>query len=264
VYSVAHELRLYVWRIDLAQPLPPDCASLLSPDETERANTIEDPDIQGCWIRSRIALRMILAFHGDCDARTVRFTRGPFGKPRWLTDDGGLPKLHFNITRSGTLCLIAVSPKQAVGIDIEQLSETRHIDRLLEQLLPPEQAADMQGLSADARRRAYLTVLTRTEAYAKAVGIGLQLRLRDLQVSADEFNPSIKSLAHDDPAAWRIIALNPGSGYVASLAVRDGLDRPHHVIHTRSLSFQDHDQDGLSMLHRWSASHLQLSAGRVC
>jgi 4'-phosphopantetheinyl transferase len=253
--AVAHWPGIYIWRIDLARPLPADQAGVLGADEWDKANAIADPENQACWIRSHVALRMILAVHGRRNERDIRFTSGPFGKPRWLATGRGAPTLHFNLSRSGTLCLVAVSSARPVGVDIEQVIVSPQIDELIERQLSPEQAGELQGLAPEGKCRAYFTVLTRREAYAKAMGVGLQLGLRDLQVSADAFNPEIVSLQGDDPEAWRIVPLHPGEPYVASLAVRDGYDQRQHGIHVRSLSFDDPAWNDLSIVHHWMTSH---------
>ena len=255
IAAVAHWSGIYVWRIDLAQPLPPDCASFLGADEWDKTNAIPKTDSQICWIRSRVALRMILALHSDRDERDIRFTYGPFGKPRSLATGRGAPPLHFSLSRSGTLCLIGVSSERAVGVDVEQVVLTPEVDELIEQQLSPQQGRELRGLPSAAKCRAYFTVLTRREAYAKARGVGLQLGLRDLQVSADAFNPDIIGLEGDDPAAWRIVALHPGEPYVASLAVRDGYDQRRRGIVMRNLSFNDPAQNSLSVVHHWMSSH---------
>ena len=80
------------------------------------------PKIAMDWVRSRAALRLITAAHCKCHPAQLRFDSGQFGKPKLVSHHSPRAPFHFNLSRSGDLCLIATCLDQPVGIDVERIS----------------------------------------------------------------------------------------------------------------------------------------------
>ena len=81
------------------------------------------------WTRSRGVLRALLAGYMDADPCALRFVLGAHGKPRLRSEpsetwkDGGSwpgKDLHFNLSHSGELMLLAVTDGREVGVDVER------------------------------------------------------------------------------------------------------------------------------------------------
>jgi 4'-phosphopantetheinyl transferase len=191
------------------------------------------------WVRSRVALRRIIATHCKLEPADIRFEYGPFGKPRLPAANRKGPPVHFNMTRSGNMCLIAICHDRPIGIDVEQLAPHGAVDRIARQLFTPEETVAIERLVGLARERAFLNVWTRKEAYLKAVGLGLQRSARSFQVSSEDGTGTMISIDGDTPSAWRLVPLAPESDFVGTLAVRDGRRAPQRDIRFHSFSLDE-------------------------
>ena len=77
---------------------------LLGPAERERAARYRFTHHRRRYVVRWGAVRSVLAQHLRCRPAAVRFVRGPAGKPAVMDHPG----LHFNLSHSGDLALIAV------------------------------------------------------------------------------------------------------------------------------------------------------------
>ncbi len=92
----------------------------------------------------------------------------------------------------------------------------------------PEEAAELQSLTASERTRAFFTCWTRKEAYIKAIGDGVSAPLDSFRVTLRPNQPArFIHLGHDTTAAaaWTLHDLRFDPNYAAALAYRD-LARP--------------------------------------
>lgn len=109
-----------VWRIDL-DLAPAAVAQLLSPDERERAQRIVPALARARWIRARGALRALLGERLERDPAKLVFTAGRHGKPELAGELTGA--VHFNLSHTANLALLAVSGQMQVGVDVERTRE---------------------------------------------------------------------------------------------------------------------------------------------
>jgi 4'-phosphopantetheinyl transferase len=224
-----------IWRIDLANAVIGLSPNSLSDEENTRSKHLRGEKDRIRWIYSRVALRAIVAALMGRDPAEVCFEYGPFGKPRLSVEAGQRP-LHFSLTRSGDLCLIATSSDHAVGIDVEQMSSQGGEDWIADQVFTPREKAMLQSLMGPQKRRVFLDLWTRKEACAKAIGMGLQASLRDLDVSGiDAKLPANFPAEMKGAAGWRLISLSPATGYVATLVVPNGSAACRNPIHIPAL-----------------------------
>src|SRR5579862_7728240 len=86
---------------------------VLGPDETERALRFHHPRDSRRFVVRRGALRIFLARHLDQPAERIRYLRNESGKPS--VAGGGI---HFSLSHSHSLALIAIARDGEVGCDI--------------------------------------------------------------------------------------------------------------------------------------------------
>ncbi len=158
-----------LWWLDLdaLAARRPTWEALLPPDELQRAKAFAFPELQRRFLASRAGLRIILAHYLRRAPHELRLLRSAAGKP--YVEQGGL---EFNLSHSGPLGLVAVTPGQRgcvpVGVDLEQLRPDLDWQGISRQVFHPlEQAAVAVGGS-----RTFFTVWTRKEAWLKAMGTG--------------------------------------------------------------------------------------------
>jgi phosphopantetheinyl transferase len=112
---------------------------------------------------ARWALRSVLSQYLDEDPAAIELRLGERGKPMLADPDVAL---HFNLSHSGGLVLIAVCRDLEVGVDIQWMRKPRGRER------PAEFYAEW----------------TRREAIAKCHGVGLWGPLPDTPIAVCELN----------------------------------------------------------------------------
>jgi 4'-phosphopantetheinyl transferase len=109
------------------------------------------------------ALRGVLSRYLDEDPAAIELRLGERGKPMLADPD---PPLHFNLSHSGGLALIAVCRDREVGVDVQRMRVRRGRER-------------PAGFYAE---------WTRREAIAKCHGVGLWAPLPDAPVAVRELD----------------------------------------------------------------------------
>jgi len=187
---------VHIWRAALDEAGWPG-AQELPPEERERAEGFLRAGATRRWVAARWALRRTLARYLDRPAAEIALEADERGKPR-LRDgsDGGL---QFNLSHSGGLALVAVTERQAVGIDIETIAPRQNLVALAERSLPAEEAAAVRAAAPGRQLGAFYAVWVRHEARLKCLGSGLS-------------SPA-------PPVATASAPLDVGPGYAAAVAV---------------------------------------------
>jgi 4'-phosphopantetheinyl transferase len=188
---------VHLWQASLITA--EDHSSLLSPTELLRAASFHFRQDRARFIAGRGLLRSILGRYLNVEPRDLQFTSGPNGKPE-LTGAGTC--LHFNLSHSGDLMLLAVSHAHEVGVDVEQVREGLNTDELAQNYFPAAEAEELRLLPDVERTLRFFELWTATEARLKASGEGLA-----------------NGTTIINPDRWSLLSLTPADGYAAALAV---------------------------------------------
>ena len=140
------------------------------------------------------ALRDVLAAYLEVPPEAVRLVTGEHGKPELA---GG--ELHFNLSHSGGVGLVAVSRERPVGVDVERIEARRNVLALAERALGAEGASAVRAAPDADRAAVFHRAWARREAVAKCAGTGLSTR--------------------PPHASRQVIDLDVGEDYAAALAV---------------------------------------------
>ena len=227
----------HVWRIPLDRSDGVAAhMSLLSDDEQDRVRRFYFPHHGRRYAIAHGALRQILAAYEAVDPRALQFSTGEHGKP--ALSFGGVinpSDLHFNLSHSGDLALLAVARHGAVGVDVEQWrSNVQHLE-IAERFFSPYERDALRSLSGEeAILRGFFSTWSRKEAYLKATGHGIARGLHHFDVtmensatpqpasSSEQSLVSPARLVADrlDPAAltrWVMTHIDAGPGYSGAL-----------------------------------------------
>lgn len=217
------EQTVHVWAVPLDTP-PPSSQVLetcLSSSELERAGRFRHIAGRQRFTISRSALRGILASYLTVAPAAVEFAAGPWGKPT-LTGAAAAAGLHFNLSHSHELALVAVAWQRPVGVDIEHRRPLPGATRLAARFFsPPEQAAVASAADANEAADTFLRCWTRKEAYIKALGVGVFHDLAGLAVTCLPKEPPALAWCRADPDApqrWSLSAPDVGQDYIAAIA----------------------------------------------
>ena len=147
----------------------------------------------------------------------------PHGKPRLLDD--GTSELELSVSHAGDQVAVAVAAGARVGVDVELLERRLRPIELASVALAPEEAEGVAALAEEERVRAFLVYWTRKEAATKAVGLGLEIPLRGVRVSAPAEPPRLLAWEHGVAPEDVVLAdLAAPDRHVAALAVVGACD----------------------------------------
>jgi 4'-phosphopantetheinyl transferase len=194
---------------------------LLSSDEIARAERFHFARDRTSFITARGLLRTLLGRYLSLPPGQVRFQYYPHGKPA-LDPDIANADLRFNLAHSHGLAVYAFGRGRELGVDVEQIRPEMAKERIAERFFSPVEVAALQALPLAVREEAFFLCWTRKEAYLKATGRGLSLRLDVFDVSVAPDAPAALLAARHDPHEvdhWTLHTLRPAPGYVGALAV---------------------------------------------
>lgn len=198
------------------------CRKLLSAEEIERADRFIAASNGNRWLVGRARLRQVLATYCKAAPESLRFQTQEFGKPILDTGADGL-QLHFNLSHSHRLAVVAVSDIGSVGVDVEYERSLRDVSAVAARFFSPREQAQLADVDAARRQRAFFCCWTRKEAVIKATGEGLSARLDsfDVSLSPDAEAQVLADRRGDGSGdSWRIRHFEPQPGYVGAIAIR--------------------------------------------
>jgi 4'-phosphopantetheinyl transferase len=145
--------------------------ALLSGGERERFERLRRPDDRRDYALAHALLRQTLASSGSHAAADWQFT----------TDDRGRPglangQLVFSLSHTRGLVACAVSTAGQVGLDVEAVRPIEAA-QIADDFFSAEEQRQLELLGAPAAALRFFDCWTLKEAYAKAIGAGLQLPL---------------------------------------------------------------------------------------
>jgi 4'-phosphopantetheinyl transferase len=146
-------------------------ASLLSAEEHARLARFQQLGDRQRFLLARGLLRLLVGAFLNTPAKGVGFGCGPFGKP-FVVPVAGAPSLHFNVSHSGRLVLLAFSPVHEVGVDVEEVRCDQDWEAVARRVLSCEEYREWVRLNPEERLDAFFRSWTRREAGLKAVGLG--------------------------------------------------------------------------------------------
>jgi 4'-phosphopantetheinyl transferase len=192
--------RIQLWRLAPPAAVGDQDWSLLSAEERERAARLSLVELRARYVADRAALRRILGAYLQQDPVSLIIVAGPKGKPHLAPPAHGL---HFNLSHSGPLSLLALSPDLELGLDLERLMPRAQLPAIARRMFGAEPARQLESLPEPERCRGFYAYWTRMEAQVKAVGGALY------QTGADWPRELPVPASH-----WFI----PAEGYLACLA----------------------------------------------
>jgi 4'-phosphopantetheinyl transferase len=207
---------IHVWRLSHnPQCLPPIAwESTLSPDEHARANRFAFHRDRNAYITTRAILRELLGQYLSTPPAKIQFHYADRGKPA-LAPTAGNPPLHFNVSHSRGIALLAFSPDRRLGIDVELIRPIENWEDIARRYFSQNELEELRALPPDQRDEGFYTCWSRKESYVKASGEGLQMPLDSFDVTLTPGAP--EHLTAHDASNWTLISLYPRQGYAAAL-----------------------------------------------
>ena len=215
---------LTCWSVDLDRPdhVVTALAEILSMDERERAARFVFARDRRRFIVARACLRVLLAGCSDIPPAAIRFDYAANGKPVLASSAASSP-VHFNVSHSEDLALIAVAPDVPLGVDVEAVRALPDLLEIATRNFTAGEAQIIASLAPPERAHAFFLCWTRKEAFAKALGEGLSLPLDRYRVSCRPGEPAQILEIDGSPAAareWWVLDLQPAPRFVGAVVMR--------------------------------------------
>lgn len=185
--------------------------SALSDIEKTRAASFHRQRDRHRFICFHYALRSILATYFASDSE-VSIVHGKYGKPLLaaLPHEG---ELWFNLSHSSDRGMLAISRAGEIGADIEYIDPKVQIEQLAQQIMSPAQLAQFSRYPPDSQRDVLFECWVRKEAYLKALGVGLEISPRDVEVpiEPEKTSGAVSSTRHI--GQWRYVSFGLDSQF---------------------------------------------------
>lgn len=156
------------WVGDHAHEVDDFSRLFLSDDECKRLDSYRSRAAAERYVVTRSLVRIVLGGHIGEEPRKIRVSRTDLGKPM-------SERVHFNVSHSGDLVLLAVSDDRAVGVDVERRRPVQRVKALIDRWLTDDERRDLERLRGNAidESDAFLRVWSLKEARLKALGVGI-------------------------------------------------------------------------------------------
>lgn len=166
------EVHIFCAQLDLSKSRMAQLSANLSPDEIDRALHFHFERDRNRFIAARGQLREILGWLMNVEPKEIVFSYGDRGKPQ-LADAVNGQFLHFNLSHSDSLSLIAVCRDCELGVDIERIRAVEMTEPLVTQFFSPDELHKWFSLPSSRRAEMFFNHWTRTEAFLKFNGEGI-------------------------------------------------------------------------------------------
>lgn len=192
----------------------------LSKTELARANRLLSTVKSREFIITRSTLKKILAQMLSESSENITIAHEPGGKP-YLDCGERHQRVHFSVSHSHDLALIAITLDHAIGVDVEKIREDIDYASLSRRFFSSTEHERLQKCDPEIRLRAFFATWTRKEALVKAHGKGIALGLHQFDVSVDpDQAPHLLATRWEtgDTFDWKLHNIETDKSYIASLA----------------------------------------------
>jgi 4'-phosphopantetheinyl transferase len=140
------------------------------------------------FIIGRGLLRSIIGEYLNTIPSDILFTYNKKGKP--FIAHPADAKLFFNLSHSENRIVMAFSSERELGIDIEYHKDLLDINGIAANYFSVNENKIFAGIPNHQKKEAFFNCWTRKEAFIKAVGDGLSIRLNSFDVSFEPEKPA--------------------------------------------------------------------------
>ena len=211
-----------VWCCSLhqAQSDHPDWLANLTREEVNRYRQIRSVPAGRQYLAARLLTRSTLSRYADVPLRAWRFTANQHGRPTidWPCD---YRDIHFSISHTAGLVVIAVSRIPEIGIDVETLDRDVEIEEIAKSVLAEAEAYELARSAPEVARDCFFSFWTLKEAYMKARGLGFSLPPRSFEFANLDGPILLRCSPECDPTPrrWKFSLSRPRPEYKMALAI---------------------------------------------
>jgi len=203
---------IHLWQLDLSD-IQQTSESCLDQDEQTRFYGFAGPVQARRYLASRCAMRRIIGKYLGSEPLDVEFSTQQGGKPVIASVDNDL---HFNLTHTGDVGLLAVARRMAVGIDIEQIRSMKHKHSIARRTFEPTEVETLAETPEQKQDATFFRLWTCMEARQKCKGHGIfGSKVSSQSVGIHQFVPMPGYCA---AVAWEDLSVRPSMRFFACSA----------------------------------------------
>jgi 4'-phosphopantetheinyl transferase len=220
---VPDEVHLWAWALprhagagEAAAIDLPTHIEILDQQERERMQRFYFAPDRARFAVAHANLRRILGGYLHQPAAGLRFRANSFGKPE-LSSGDSRTSLHFSLSHSRSIAVLAVTNGEPVGVDVEDVKPIEA--EVADSHFSASERSQLNQLQGDAWLRGFYRCWTRKEAILKAEGVGLSRPLDSFDVSLlpDE-TAQLVGTRRRFSYPWRLHELLPSAGTIGAVA----------------------------------------------
>lgn len=220
---ILNETRIDLWQFSLANESA-NTLELLNAEELDRAKRFYFSIHQHRFSTARAALRIILARYLNTNPQHLVFTYNAHGKP----EVNNSAQLHFNLSHSGDLALLAVGKGTPMGVDIEKYS-ARPYEGIAKTSFSDQELTEFMQIPSSLKPATFFHIWAQKEAFIKACGLGLAYPTKEFNVPT---SMPTKQLV-DDPRhnkTWHLRSFMPEVACSGALCCHPTIREIRHGI----------------------------------
>jgi 4'-phosphopantetheinyl transferase len=176
---------------------------LLSADERERRDRLRSFEDRRDYAAAHILLRQTLSRVGPAAPAEWRFVLRAGGKPALDAAQAGSCALEFGLSHTRGLVACVVARGVVVGVDVERARPLTDARQIAVSRFAPEEVRLLDRCTASDMETRFLELWTLKEAYAKAIGLGLQVPLDSFAFAFERDDELEFAAPTGDEAPWQ-------------------------------------------------------------
>lgn len=162
----------------------------ISQSELKKSQRLCTEKLVSDSICSKAVLRCILSGYINLSPAKIEFTYNRYGKP-YLKDNHKIPGIFFNMSDSGGFVFYGISKDCEIGVDIEKIRPVVSLERLARRQLTQNELMIFQKQHENKKSGFFFKYWTRKESFLKAIGKGLSIPMKTIDVSGAPKKPVI-------------------------------------------------------------------------
>ena len=167
---------VYVWFVTINDYLKKydetKIKKVLSFEELYKARQYRFKKNMYLFIIGRHLLRLIISYYTTIDVSQISFKYNKYGKPE-LSNIFKYLDIHFNLSHSNDMVIIAICKKINVGVDLEYIEDDSINELINNQIFTLEEQKYLCSLSYESCKMKFYDFWTCKEAVMKLIGKGL-------------------------------------------------------------------------------------------
>jgi 4'-phosphopantetheinyl transferase len=209
----------------------------LSREEREREARFHFEQDRHRFRVTRALARRVLGGYLGIDPRACEFTQNEHGRPALMNGlvkgPGAAGPLHFNLSHTRDLIVLAVTRGREIGVDVERLRGARRTGDLAARFFADFESERVASASEAERDDVFYQFWTLKESYIKARGLGLAIPLGQFGFRLGPEGPALWTHPdlNDDAAGWAFVQLQPTPEHRLAICVaREAGPAPNLVV----------------------------------